>query len=99
LNLRKIEHQHTETVELLDPAPESIQCGSADHAPRASDHGHILYAFDLVLKFHTFVHTHQPSKKFRDSGLPDRRKNGAKVTACESKVHEIGIPGPGVTKH
>jgi hypothetical protein len=56
-----------------------VQFGSAHHPPGTLHNGHIFYAFDLVLKFHTFVHTNQPSERFRNFCLPDRRGRAAKV--------------------
>ena len=65
LNLGEVKNKYAETIELLDAAAEIVQCGSADHASRAAHDGYVLYAFDLVLKFHIFIHTNQPSEKFR----------------------------------
>jgi hypothetical protein len=78
-------------LELFDPAPEFVECGSAHHASRAAYDGYIVQAFDLVLKFHTSIHTNQPWKKFRNHTLPYRRGNGANVTFCEQILDVIEI--------
>jgi hypothetical protein len=91
LNVRKIQHKHTETLELFNPAAKSVECGSAHHASRAAYNGYIVQAFDLVLKFHTSIHTHQPWKKFRDRSLPYRRGNGAKVTFLQINPDVVEI--------
>lgn len=92
LNLGEIEYEHAETVELLNPAPELVERGSTDHAPGTLHDGHIFYAFDLVLKFHTFIHTHQPLEKFPNCGLLYRRENGKNVTTCEIEGTRLDMP-------
>jgi len=66
VHFRKIKHQHAQTIELLNPAPKCVEGGSAHQASRAAYDGHILQAFDLILKFHTLHHTNQPWKKFHN---------------------------------
>jgi len=66
LDVGKIKHEHAETLELFDSAPELVEGGSADHASSAAYDGYIVQTFDLVLKFHTSIHTDLPGKKFPD---------------------------------
>src|SRR5208283_5958803 len=64
-DFREIKHQHPDTIELLDPAPELVERCPAHHASRAVHDCHVLQAFDLKLEFHISVHTNLPWKKFR----------------------------------
>lgn len=82
LNVGKIEHKHTETLELFDPAPELIEGNSAHHAPGAAYDGYILQAFDLELKIHTSIHTNQPWKKFRGADFSIDVGTGQRSPFC-----------------
>src|SRR6266853_4678391 len=66
VDFRNIEHQHADTLELLDPAPELVERYSAHHASGAVHDRHILQAFDLKFEFHMSIHTNLLRKKFRD---------------------------------
>jgi hypothetical protein len=61
-----IQHQHADTSELLDPAPELIERRSAHHAARAVHDRYILQAFDLKFEFHIAIHTNLLWIKFPD---------------------------------
>jgi hypothetical protein len=66
VDFRNIKHQHADTLELLDPAPELVERCSAHHASRAVHDRRILQAFDLKFEFHMSIHTNLLRKKFRD---------------------------------
>src|ERR1700692_1650257 len=66
IDFRNIKHQHADTLELLDPAPELVERYSAHHASGAVHDRHILQAFDLKFEFHMSIHTNLLRKKFRD---------------------------------
>jgi hypothetical protein len=59
-----IKHQHADTFELLDPAPELVERCPAHHASRAVHDRYVLQAFDLKFEFHMSIHTHLLWKKF-----------------------------------
>src|ERR1700692_4808973 len=77
IDFRNIKHQHADTLELLDPAPELVERYSAHHASRAVHDRHILQAFDLKFEFHMSIHTNLLRKKFRNlSSLDWTRQEG-----------------------
>ena len=61
-----IKYQHADTLELLDPAPEFVERGSADHASGAVHDRYVMQAIDLKFEFHMSVHTNLLWKKFRN---------------------------------
>src|SRR5580658_84691 len=66
IDVGNVKHQHADTLNLLDPAPELVESRSAHHASRAVHDRYILQAFDLKLEFHISLHTNLLWKKFRD---------------------------------
>src|ERR1700692_1199590 len=77
VDFRNIKHQHADTLELLDPAPELVERYSAHHASGAVHDRHILQAFDLKFEFHMSIHTNLLRKKFRNlSSLNWTRQEG-----------------------
>src|ERR1700721_2168834 len=66
INIRNIQHQHADMIELFDPAPELVERGSAHHASGTVHNRYILQAFDLKFEFHMSIHTNLLWKKFHD---------------------------------
>jgi hypothetical protein len=64
IDFRNVQHQHADTLELLDPAPELVKSHSPHHASGAVHDRYILQAFDLILEFHMSIHTNLLREKF-----------------------------------
>src|SRR5580698_9537919 len=64
LDLRNVEYQHADALQLLDLAPELVERSTPHHATRKIHDRYVLQALDLELEFHMSIHTNQPGKKF-----------------------------------